>query len=95
MKGRLIGAASHEIGHIFVGPGHPDNYPEFGASNIVGPAPLKGTDTLKRLMHSGVGEKGLPMLRNLEDNGRQLVKGEWDAAESWMHIQVSEGRISE
>jgi hypothetical protein len=65
--------AAHEIGHLLLGPGHPNQYrtddPLSG-----GPAPLQSLlgEHSKRLMHS------------LSGAGRLLVKGEWDEAEMWL-----------
>lgn len=67
---------AHEIGHVFVRYGHPD------LEN--GIAPLVGTDRTLRLMCSGPN-------RSLE-NGRLLVKTEWDEAEKWL-IKVPDKRI--
>jgi hypothetical protein len=71
---------AHEIGHILVGPGHPDqNY-------LPGPGRLPGTDHRQRLMCSGNVAKLIP--------GKLLVKGEWDAAEGWLQTEEAAGRIS-
>lgn len=61
---------AHEIGHILVGPGHPDQ------TYLPGPGRLPGTDHRQRLMCSGNIAKLIP--------GKLLVKGEWDAAEEWL-----------
>jgi hypothetical protein len=64
---------AHEIGHLMVGPGHPDQWmallPDLG-----GPAPLQSIPAHhpSRLMHSNSG------------TGTLLVKGEWDRAEIWL-----------
>jgi hypothetical protein len=59
---------AHEIGHIMVGAGHPD---ELG-----GPAVLRGTDHTKRLMCSGN--------LSTHTSSCLLVKREWDKAEEWL-----------
>jgi hypothetical protein len=60
---------AHEVGHIFVGYGHPDKE--------TGPAPLPGTDHNCRLMRSGPGSD--------PSKKRLLTKQEWDAAENWLN----------
>ena len=64
----VIATIGHEIGHVLVGYGHPDA----GA----GVAELPGTNHSARLMCSGLN-------RSLED-GKLLVKSEWDEAEAWL-----------
>lgn len=64
-KENLMQTIAHEIGHVMMGYGHP-NIP-----SEPGPAPLDGTPTEERLMHS------------LEP-GKRLVKAEWDTAEAWL-----------
>ncbi|MBB5351239.1 hypothetical protein HNR46_001473 [Haloferula luteola] len=64
-EGEIMRSMCHEIGHILIGPGHPDV-----ASNR-GPAPLLGTDQSRRLMCSG-------KLRQVDGTGVLLVKKEWD-----------------
>jgi hypothetical protein len=59
---------AHEIGHVLVGEGHP-NQPR-----TPGPARLPGTDHSKRLMASGA----------FRNRGNLLVKAEWDKAEKWL-----------
>ena len=63
---------AHEIGHFIIGSGHPDE----PAILDQGPAPLNGTELSYRLMVSGRAESRKGRL------GLQLVKAEWDAAES-------------
>jgi hypothetical protein len=46
----LLQHIAHEIGHVFVGPGHPNDESEGGIHG--GVAPLKGTSRLERLMFS-------------------------------------------
>ncbi len=65
---------AHEIGHILVGEGHPDQ------RAFPGPAHLPGTEHRRRLMCSG-GTSGL-------NPGNLLVKGEWDEAEIWLESNV-------
>jgi hypothetical protein len=64
---------AHEIGHLMVGPGHPDQYLEF-LPETGGFAPLQSIpgEHPKRLMHSN------------SSSGRLLVKKEWDLAELWL-----------
>jgi hypothetical protein len=60
---------AHEIGHIMLGDGHPDE----GA----GPASLDSLQPdARRLMFSGI--DGIP------NSVQLLVKGEWDTAEVWL-----------
>lgn len=61
---------AHEIGHLIVGSGHPDQGE--------GPAPLPGTIHDERLMYSNVELKEI--VGSLHKN--LLVKEEWDAAEA-------------
>lgn len=61
---------AHEVGHLIVGPGHPDEPEETNR----GLAALIGTDHSHRLMVSGKQESRRDKL------GLQLVKTEWDAA---------------
>jgi hypothetical protein len=63
---------AHEIGHIIVASGHPDQ------GDL--PAPLPGTDLKKRLMYSQQASE--------PPNRQQLVKAEWDAAEVWLSSNV-------
>lgn len=65
---RVMRLLAHELGHVLVGYGHPD---EGG-----GPAPLPGTNPVRRLMCSGSGAHRYPDIL--------LVKGEWDEAEKWL-----------
>ncbi len=64
----VIHTIAHEIGHIVVGGGHPNEGNE-------GPAPLVGTDRTKRLMCRG---------SESDQNSLLLVKKEWDKAEEWL-----------
>jgi hypothetical protein len=62
---------AHEIGHVIIGAGHPDDRT---GSNL-GPAKLPGTKHTLRLMCSG---------ETLNNSSRLIVKGEWDKAEEWL-----------
>jgi hypothetical protein len=68
---------SHEIGHILMGYGHPDD----GG----GAAPLPGTDPRHRLMCSG-------HHREITAS-KLLVKAEWDKAEEWLKKEEDDGRL--
>ncbi len=68
--GLVMHTIAHEIGHLIVGPGHPDENS--------GPAPLDPTNLTahkKRLMCSGLNW-------NEANPGIQLLKSEWDWAET-------------
>ncbi len=69
---------AHEIGHLMVGYGHPDEY-KANKADSGGFAPLqtlrKTTDFTQRLMCSGT--------RSLTTSNL-LVKKEWDLAEEWL-----------
>ena len=65
---RAMHTLAHEIGHVFLGDGHPDE--------LSGPATLPGTNRAIRLMCSGNG--------NSPRVSRLLVKAEWDKAEEWL-----------
>ncbi len=75
----LINTLCHEIGHVMIGVGHPDDFNievTLGlGSGTSGVAPLPGTDRSKRLMSS-------PSTR--AENATLLVKTEWDTAEAWL-----------
>ncbi|GAA5480835.1 thrombospondin type 3 repeat-containing protein [Haloferula sargassicola] len=68
-KRELLNTLAHEIGHVMMGGGHPNQ----GG----GPAPLAGTRYSDRLMFSDPFHRG-PARRRL------LVKGEWDAIDAWL-----------
>jgi hypothetical protein len=72
----------HEIGHVFVGYGHPDD------RQSPGDYPLHGTEHLagKRLMCSG------PVSSS---QSRLLVKGEWDEAETWLQEREQNGGLGQ
>lgn len=76
----MLQTIAHEIGHVIIGPGHPDL--DVGS----GPAPLKGTNHLERLMHSDVvvKKKAGCLDRNL------IVKKEWDAADEWLFQKIDQ-----
>jgi hypothetical protein len=63
----------HEIGHVIVGAGHPDD----GG----GVAPLPDTPHVQRLMCSGP-------RRKTDGASKLLVKAEWDEAEEWLRLFV-------
>lgn len=64
----VVNTITHEIGHIMIGKGHPDQ----GG----GPAPLDSSALHpRRVMCSGSARA---------PDGRLLLKAEWDAAESWL-----------
>ncbi len=69
---------AHEIGHVFLGRGHPDNSAHPG----VAPLPNTPDEIKQRLMHSG--SPLTPLSPAERRNRRVLVKGEWDEAESWL-----------
>jgi hypothetical protein len=73
---RVIHTIAHEIGHLMVGTGHPDD--PINAKR--GDAALNGTSLnghpLNRLMCSGL--RSTPLVSTL------LVKKEWDKAEAWL-----------
>ena len=69
---KALHTMTHEIGHIMIGPGHPDE----SSKNDRGVAPLPGTRHVKRLMASGtINQVGL---------SSRLVKGEWDMIQGWL-----------
>ena len=72
---------AHEIGHVLVGPGHPDE------KDFPGPAPLMGTNRKLRLMASGSASGSSSAF----ERGKLLVKGEWDDAEAWMAAEIDGG----
>jgi hypothetical protein len=84
IRGRTTGVIGHEVGHVFVGDGHPGDYSHYTDPSIIGVAPLPGTKHSDRLMYFGNVGSPLQSL-DLEDRGKLLVKGEWDEAETWMN----------
>ena len=80
-KNRVLQIIAHEIGHVIIGKGHPDKE---GSPETTGPAPLKGTNPLNRLMHSDLTSKAVA--GKLDYN--LLVKAEWDTAETWFSNNV-------
>jgi len=68
----VLEVIAHEIGHVIVGDGHPDQ----GG----GPAPLLGTARVERLMYSDLDGK----IQVGALNKNLIVKKEWDAAEEWL-----------
>jgi hypothetical protein len=71
----ILTIIAHEIGHILVGVGHPDQND--------GVAPLPGTTHVNRLMFSDI---NLKATANALDKNL-LVKAEWDAAEEWLSLR--------
>ncbi|MCF7676091.1 MAG: hypothetical protein K9M97_12150 [Akkermansiaceae bacterium] len=63
---------AHEIGHVIVGAGHPDN----GTSEFI----LPGTDYTPRLMSNVPAQTTNP--------GVLLIKAEWEKVEAWMAKNV-------
>ena len=79
---------AHEIGHLLVGYGHPDDK----RKNVTkGPAPLPDTNHKERLMHSGEGTSvayGATVITAYRSH--RLVKGEWDEAELWLNTNIKD-----
>jgi len=70
---------AHEIGHLMVGEGHPDEYDVSDPNSFGGVAAHQSFGVLehqKRLMVSG---------DNITSDSRLLVKSEWDEAEEWLN----------
>lgn len=78
-QGLAMRALAHEIGHIMVGAGHPDQF--------AGPAVLRGPDHTKRLMCSGN--------FSTHTGSCLLVKREWDMAEEWLTAVPDVKKFSE
>lgn len=76
---RGLDTIAHEIGHILLGRGHPD---ENG-----GVAVLPATPKPRRLMASG------PKMRNEDGTSRIMVKGEWDEAKVWFDREINATRM--
>jgi len=74
----FLHAAAHEIGHVMIGAGHPDE------ADLPGRASLSGADTDLRLMHSGHDYHAL---------NSQLVKTEWDWIERWLRKREDAGEL--
>jgi hypothetical protein len=74
---KLKADIAHEIGHVLVGPGHPDQ----GG----GHASLPGTDHNRRLMCSGGKQAANP--------GHLLAKVEWEWSEAWFNKEEDAGRL--
>ena len=75
---------THEISHLLVVPGHPDQWIASDPLLSGGPAPLQSlqiSDHKERLMCSG---------KISDVNSKLLVKGEWDEAEKWLVKWVDE-----
>ncbi|MEO5914248.1 MAG: hypothetical protein ABIS50_08450 [Luteolibacter sp.] len=81
---------AHEIGHIILGAGHPDEYKKpytYSDGSVStaggGVAPLQGADPVSRLMCSGY-------KRRRDGTSRLLVKGEWDKADKWLDENIKD-----
>ncbi|MCB1133955.1 MAG: hypothetical protein KDN05_22745, partial [Verrucomicrobiae bacterium] len=74
-QAQLYQTVAHEIGHVLVGYGHPDD----GTCDVL----LPKTDDSRRLMSSGRGYGGI--VRDI-----LLVKGEWDKAEDRLSYMIDE-----
>lgn len=72
----LKSTIAHEIGHVLTGYGHPDS------SSQRNSAPLDGTDRSLRMMCSRPNRS--------QQDGRLLVKKEWDVAEIWMNVNIKD-----
>jgi len=81
---------AHEIGHVIIGPGHPDDVETKPDKPIIwddaGVAPLLGVDPTNRLMCGG--------LKRRDEGATLIVKKEWDVAEAWLS-RVPDNRIRE
>ena len=78
----VMQTTAHEIGHLLVGYGHPD---EKGKSANRGLAPLPGTNHRERLMQTS--ESLSFVYSGATQNAarsHRLVKGRWDEAEKWL-----------
>ncbi|RYD21301.1 MAG: hypothetical protein EOP88_11865 [Verrucomicrobiaceae bacterium] len=82
--GHLSQTIAHEIGHVLVGYGHPDEED--------GPSPLRGTNRRERMMHSGehMGNPGTEYANvgGASARGHRFVKKEWDEAEIWLNRAI-------
>jgi hypothetical protein len=79
-KQDVLDSIGHEVGHVFVGYGHPSE----SIKGDHGRAPLPGTEHHLRLMTKG---------NNSSTESRILVKGEWDEAETWLKNEEDNGRL--
>lgn len=80
----MLDALAHEIGHIMIGPGHPDGIDPVGGFRGKGPAELPGTRQELRLMFSSA---------SLVGGSTQLVKAEWDKIEAWLKKEEDDGYL--
>lgn len=80
-KAEALRVLAHEVGHIMIGPGHPN-------INSGGAAPLPGTKHSDRLMWVP-----FPGQTTADARRRLLVKGEWDRIEEWLLNEENEGRL--
>jgi Metallo-peptidase family M12B Reprolysin-like len=71
-ESQVLRSISHEIGHIMIDTPEESGHPNEDAG---GCAPLRGSDTAKRLMCGGF---------QRSPDGALLVKKEWDNAEKWL-----------
>jgi len=89
----LLDTVAHEIGHVILGGGHPDQVVKSinskGDIEWVngGVAPLNGTEQDKRLMCSG-------LKRKKDGTSRLLVKAEWDEAHAWCLREINKNRMT-
>ena len=89
----LLDAVVHEVGHVILGPGHPDEVVKGKNSKGEiewvngGVAPLNGTQQDIRLMCSG-------RKRKKDGTARLLVKAEWDEAHSWCLSETKGDRMT-
>jgi hypothetical protein len=72
-KEKWLNSLAHETGHVFWGPGHPND------RKVPGKAGLPGTDLNRRLMVTFQGNGAPPKL---------VVKAEWDEADNWLETNV-------
>ena len=86
----LLAIFAHEIGHVMVGQGHPD---EGGGKSVLnwklsvsGMKYQRDPRNNKRLMCSG-------MPSNLSNPSKQLIKKEWDLIEAWLKKQEDDGKL--
>ena len=86
--GSMKDTVAHEIGHVIIGAGHPDDIRSKPDGQVnwefSGVAPLLGVDPTNRLMCGG--------LKRRDENATLLVKKEWDEAEKWLQ-ENSDNRI--
>ena len=71
---RIHFTIAHEIGHVFMGSGHPDK------SEDLHFATLLGVSNQKRLMKSNQDE----------NSDWQLIKKEWDRIDAWLERNIKD-----